>query len=269
MRTVLSLCTDCGTGVTVGLVVVPQAMAYAALAQLSPAFGLYTSFTGAVLYWLFGTSKDIVIGVRQTKSQHAARKALTTLNQTTAVGSLLVGGVVSKVSEERPGLYAPEEIAKALSFLAGLILLFLGLARLGWLIEFIPYIPINAFVTSASITIMSTQLPVALGIRGINTREAPVFVLVNTLRGLGRARLDAAIGLTSIALLFLIRDVCAKMEVRQPARKRTWAMISSLRLTFTILLFTFISWLVHRQLPDGVSKFRIVGKIEKPMSAQT
>ena len=50
-------------GITVGLVVVPQAMAYASLAQLTPAFGLYTSFTGAVLYWLFGTSKDIVIGV--------------------------------------------------------------------------------------------------------------------------------------------------------------------------------------------------------------
>jgi sodium-independent sulfate anion transporter 11 len=51
-------------GLTIGLVVVPQAMAYAILAQLTPAYGLYTSFTGAVLYWLFGTSKDIVIGVR-------------------------------------------------------------------------------------------------------------------------------------------------------------------------------------------------------------
>lgn len=53
-----------GKGITIGLVVVPQAMAYALLAQLTPAYGLYTSFTGAVLYWLFGTSKDIVIGVR-------------------------------------------------------------------------------------------------------------------------------------------------------------------------------------------------------------
>lgn len=49
-----------------GLVVVPQAMAYALLARLTPAFGLYTTFTGACLYWVFGTSKDIVIGVSQT-----------------------------------------------------------------------------------------------------------------------------------------------------------------------------------------------------------
>jgi sodium-independent sulfate anion transporter 11 len=54
---------DVVAGITIGLVVVPQAMAYALLAQLTPAYGLYTSFTGAVLYWLFGTSKDIVIGV--------------------------------------------------------------------------------------------------------------------------------------------------------------------------------------------------------------
>jgi len=54
---------DAIAGLTVGLVVVPQAMAYALLADLTPEFGLYTSFTGAAIYWLFGTSKDIVIGV--------------------------------------------------------------------------------------------------------------------------------------------------------------------------------------------------------------
>lgn len=48
-----------------GLVVVPQGVAYALLARLSPAFGLYTTFTGACLYWIFGTSRDIVIGVSQ------------------------------------------------------------------------------------------------------------------------------------------------------------------------------------------------------------
>lgn len=54
---------DFGPGITIGLVVVPQALAYASLAGLEPPYGLYTSFTGAVLYWVFGTSKDIVIGV--------------------------------------------------------------------------------------------------------------------------------------------------------------------------------------------------------------
>ncbi|KAF1846424.1 sulfate permease-like protein [Cucurbitaria berberidis CBS 394.84] len=238
---------DAIAGITVGLVVVPQAMAYALLARLTPAFGLYTTFTGACLYWVFGTSKDIVIG-------------------TTAVGSLLVGSVISKIEADHPGVYKPEDIAHVLSFLAGAVLFVLGILRLGWLIEFIPYVPISAFVTSASITIISTQLPTVLGIPGINTRESPYMVYVNTLKELPNARLDAAIGITSIMLLWLIRDVCAKMEFRQPNRKRMWSLVSSLRLTFTILLYTFISWLVHRKAPVGQERFRIVGHIEKGFS---
>lgn len=230
-------------GLTIGLVVVPQAMAYAILAQLTPAYGLYTSFTGAVLYWLFGTSKDIVIG-------------------TTAVGSLLVGQVISHVQEKAPGEYANEDIAHALSILAGAVMLFFGLLRLGWIIEFIPYIPISAFVTAASITIMCTQIPTCLGIPGINTRESPYQVIINTLKGLPNTQIDAAIGLSSIVLLFAIRDFCGVMEKRQPSQKRMWSFISSLRLTFVMLLFTLVSYLVNRVHGVDNSPFRIVGHIE-------
>lgn len=155
------LAGDITAGVTVGLVVVPQALAYAYLVRLPPAYGLYTSFTGAALYWVFGTSKDIVIG-------------------TTAVGSLLVGQVVTRVIDGLPGQNRSEDAAHTLSLMTGILLLFFGLFRLGWIIEFIPYIPISAFVTAARITIMSTQVPAALGIPDINTREAPYRVIVNT-----------------------------------------------------------------------------------------
>lgn len=237
------LLADCIAGLTIGFVVVPQAMAYALLARLSPEYGLYTSFVGAAMYWLFGTSKDIVIG-------------------TTAVGSLLVGQVVTKVEEERPGVYSAEEVAKGLSILSGSALLFLGLFRLGWLIEFIPYIPVSAFVCGASITVMSTQFPVAMGIPDINTREAPYKVIISSLKNLGNTQLDASIGLTCLALLFFLRDYFAYLERRQPGRKRLWSTLSSLRQVFAMLLYTLISWLVHRNLPEGESKFRIVGSIE-------
>ncbi|KAL1593185.1 hypothetical protein SLS60_010793 [Paraconiothyrium brasiliense] len=173
---------------------------------------------------------------------------------------------MATIEEERPGVYQAQEIAHAICFLCGLVLLLLGFLRLGWLIEFIPYPPINAFVTAASITIISTQLPTCLGIKGINTREAPYRVYINTLKGLPNAQLDAAIGISSIILLFAIQNFCSKMEVRQPKKKRMWGMISSLRLTFTVLLYTFISWLVHRTTVAGHEKFRIVGHIEKGFS---
>ena len=241
------LFADCIAGLTIGFVIVPQAMAYALLARLSPEYGLYTSFVGAAMYWLFGTSKDIVIG-------------------TTAVGSLLVGQVVTKVMDEKPGVYSAEEVAKGLSILSGSVLLFLGLFRLGWLIEFIPYIPVSAFVCGASITVMSTQFPVLMGIPDINTREAPYQVIISSLKNLGNTQLDASIGLTCLALLFFLRDYFAYLERRQPSRKRLWSTLSSLRQVFAMLLYTLISYLVHRNVPEGESKFRIVGTIESGTS---
>ncbi|KAF2829026.1 sulfate permease-like protein [Ophiobolus disseminans] len=240
------LAGDVVAGLTVGLVVVPQAMAYALLARLTPAFGLYTTFTGACIYWIFGTSRDIVIG-------------------TTAVGSLLVGGVISKIEAEHPGTYKPEEVAHALSFLAGVVLFALGVLRLGWLIELIPYVPISAFVTSAAITIISTQLPTVFGVTGVNSREAPYKVYVNTLKGLPRTKLDAAIGISSIVLLHAIRSACTRMEVRQPERK-VWTYLNSLRLSFVIMLYTLVSFLVNRGEPTGKEKFRVVGHIDKGFS---
>jgi sodium-independent sulfate anion transporter 11 len=191
-----------------------------------------------------------------------------TSSKTTAVGSLLVGGVVSKIEAEHPGVYKPEHIAHTLSLLAGAVLFVFGILRLGWVIEFIPYVPISAFVTAASITIISTQLPTLLGIDNVNTRTSPYKVYVNTLKGLPRTQLDAAIGITCIVLLHLMRTACAKMELRQPMRKRMWSMISSLRLTFAILLYTFISYLVNRNVIQGGERFRIVGHIDKGKSKE-
>lgn len=165
--------------------------------------------------------------------------------------------------EARPGKYTSPEIAKALSFTTGAILFAIGLLRLGWVVEVIPYIPVSAFITSASITIMCTQFPTMMGIPGINSREEPYKVIINVLRNLGHTQLDAAIGVTCLVLLDVVRRICAKMEVRQPARKRLWATISSLRLTFAMLFYTLISFLVNRTLPPGDSKFQIVGHIEQ------
>lgn len=57
------LYVDSSAGITVGGVVVPQSMSYAKLAELPVQFGLYSSFMGVLIYWVFATSKDITIGV--------------------------------------------------------------------------------------------------------------------------------------------------------------------------------------------------------------
>jgi sodium-independent sulfate anion transporter 11 len=166
------------------------------------------------------------------------------------------------VQEKHPGVYTNEAIAKVLSAVSGMVLLAIGLLRLGWIIEFIPYISISAFVTAAAITIMATQFPTLMGITGVNTRDAAYRVIIESLKGLPRTKLDAAIGLSSIVLLYCIRYLCTRMQLRDPARQKTWAILSSLRLTFAMLVYTFISWLVNRNRREAPA-FRIVGHIER------
>ncbi|KAH0439693.1 sulfate permease ii [Colletotrichum camelliae] len=234
---------DIIAGVTVGFVVIPQGMAYAILAQLSPEYGLYTSFVGFLLYWAFATSKDITIG-------------------TVAVMSQLVGNIVLRVQDTHPQYEAPQ-IAQALAIISGAVLLGIGLVRLGWIVEFIPLVAITSFMTGAAISIAAGQVPALLGITGVNTRGATYMVIIDTLKALPRAKLDAAMGLTALFLLYAIRFVCNTMSDRQPHRKKFWFFMSTLRMAFVILLYVLISWLVNRNVNWDAkkAKFKILGKV--------
>ncbi|RYP43890.1 hypothetical protein DL768_009595 [Monosporascus sp. mg162] len=232
---------DIIAGTTLGLVVVPQALSYALLANLSPEYGLYTSFTGASLYWLFGTSKDIAIGA-------------------TAVVSLLVGKTGDRISEELPE-FNREQIAKTHAFLAGCVLLVFGLLRLDWVIEFIPHVAIAAFVTGAAITITLSQVPTLLGITGVNSKGPAYQVAIGVLKGLPRAKMDAAIGLTALLLLYSIKGFCEHMAKRKPRQNMLWTTLFSLRFTFTIVLYILISFLVNRNMPLEDTPFRILGNL--------
>ncbi|KAF2436697.1 putative sulfate permease 2 [Tothia fuscella] len=233
---------DLVAGITVGAVVVPQSMAYAKLANLPPEFGLYSSFMGVLIYWFFATSKDITIGP-------------------VAVMSVIVGNVVDDVKKELPNV-PPHVVASALAIVAGGIVAALGLARLGWLVEFITLAAISAFMTGSAINIGVGQIPALMGITGFNTRESTYKVVINILSHLGRSNLNAAMGLTALTLLYLIRYFCSTMAKKQKSRQKMWFFISTLRTAFVILLYTMISWLVnrhHRKKP----KFAILGKVPR------
>ncbi|KAK2732021.1 Sulfate permease 2 [Myotisia sp. PD_48] len=235
---------DIIAGVTVGFVVVPQGMAYALLAQLPAEYGLYTSFVGFLLYWAFATSKDITIG-------------------TVAVMSTIVGNIVLKVQAKDPDIPA-DHIARGLSVISGGVLLFFGLARLGWIVEFIPLVAITSFMTGAAISIAVGQVPTMMGIKGVNNREAAYKVIINTLKALPNTKIDAAMGLSALVMLYLIRIFCSLMSKRQPSKRKMWFFISTLRMAFVILLYTLISWLVNRGITDPKkAKFRVLGTVPR------
>jgi sodium-independent sulfate anion transporter 11 len=154
--------------------------------------------------------------------------------------SQVTGNVVAKVAVSNPEIPA-HVVASCLAFICGAIILFIGLVRLGWIVEFIPLPAICAFMTGSAINIAAGQVSKLMGISGVKTREAPYKVIINTLKGLPRTSLDAALGLTALTMLYLIRSLCSYMAKKQPHRQKLYFFLSTLRTAFVILLYTGIS----------------------------
>lgn len=142
---------DLVAGLTVGLVLVPQGMSYAQIATLPTQYGLYSSFVGVTIYCvrhfstlflplvlnfsqLFATSKDVSIGP-------------------VAVMSLVVSQIIGRVQDAHPGQWQGPEIATTVAFIAGFIVLGIGLFRIGWIVEFIPAPAVSGFMTGSAISL--------------------------------------------------------------------------------------------------------------------
>jgi len=222
-------------------------MAYAKLAQLPVQFGLYSGFIGVLTYWIFGTSKDITIGP-------------------VAVMSTVTGNIILNTIKLHPEYKShPEIIASALAVVCGAIIFFLGLVRLGWIVDFISLTAVSAFITGSAISIAVGQVPTLLGQAGVPTRGAAYSIFIQIVSHLGRARLDAAIGMTGLVMLYGIRFVCNWSAKRWPSHRRLIFFISTLRTSFVILLYTMISWLVnrHHRNPVTAHKFVILGSVPR------
>lgn len=220
------LAGDLVAGITIGAVVVPQGMAYAKLAQLSVEFGLYSAFMGVTIYWIFATSKDITIGP-------------------VAVMSTIVGNIVIDAKKTHPHIPG-HVIASALAIICGAIVCGIGLLRLGWIVDFISLTAVSAFITGSALSIAAGQIPTLLGITGTPTRGPAYLIVIGILKHLGRSNLNAAMGVTALAMLYGIRYACNKLGKAYPSQRKLIFFINTLRTVFVILLYTMISWLVNR-----------------------
>ncbi|KAJ1963393.1 hypothetical protein GGI12_002079 [Dipsacomyces acuminosporus] len=238
---------DLIAGITVGIVVIPQGMAYAKLAQLPPEFGLYCSFIGCAPYFLFATSKDITIGP-------------------VAVMSIMIGHILNDVLPHLPQYRdTPWVIASALSVVLGCIVTGLGLLRLGFIVDFIPLPAIAAFMTGSALNIAIGQLPGMLGnnsVKGFNTRDSTYLVFGNFFKHIKHCNINAAVGVPSLLLLYFIRWACKYSAWRWPKHERLLFYLSTLRTVFVIILATFISFLVNRTHRDN-PRFSILGVIPR------
>ena len=132
-------------GLTVGLMVIPQGVAYAALAGMPLVTGIYASLLPALVAVLFGASARLSVGP-------------------TALTCLLVGSSLAGLAP--PGSAQWVELAVWLALLSGALQVVLGLARFGWLLNVVSSPVLTGFTQGAAILILLSQLPALLGLRG-------------------------------------------------------------------------------------------------------
>jgi SulP family sulfate permease len=138
-----TLSNDLLAAVIVTIMLTPQSLAYALLAGLPPQMGLYASMLPIILYAIFGTSRALAVGP-------------------VAVISLLTAAAIGRIAV--PGSAEYILAAITLAFLSGLILLALGLFRLGFLANFLSHPVIAGFITATGIIIAASQLKHIFGI---------------------------------------------------------------------------------------------------------
>nr|XP_054762460.1 sodium-independent sulfate anion transporter-like [Lytechinus pictus] len=138
------LVSDILAGLTVGLMVIPQSLAYASVAKLPIQYGLYSSYMGCFVYCILGGAKDVTIGP-------------------TAIMSLLVSSYGKQDPDQHTGIHEPS-YAILLAFLCGIIQLIMGIFHLGTLTGFISASVVAGFTTASAITIAFGQVKHILGI---------------------------------------------------------------------------------------------------------
>ncbi len=134
---------DLSAGLTVGVMLIPQGMAYAMIAGLPPIYGLYAALVPLLGYALLGSSRQLAVGP-------------------VAMVSLLVAAGVAPLAGGDPQRYLA--LAVLLALIAGVIQLGLGVARFGFLVNFLSHPVLAGFTSAAAIIIGTSQLKHLIGV---------------------------------------------------------------------------------------------------------
>ncbi|KAJ6666297.1 hypothetical protein lerEdw1_000569 [Lerista edwardsae] len=210
---------DIVSGISTGVMQLPQGLAYALLAAVPPVFGLYSSFYPVFLYTFFGTSRHISIG-------------------TFAVISLMIGGVV--VREVPDEMFTPADnssassidsvnntarndmrvkVAVAVTLLSGIIQLCLGFLRFGFVAIYLTEPLVRGFTTAAAVHVFTSQLKYLLGIK-TSRFSGPLSVLYSLIavfKNITTTNIAALIvGLICMVLLLSGKEINDRFKKKLP-----------------------------------------------------
>ncbi|MBW4935309.1 SulP family inorganic anion transporter [Marinobacter sp. F4206] len=227
--------SDLVAAVIVTVMLIPQSLAYALLAGLPAQVGLYASILPLVVYAVFGTSRTLSVGP-------------------VAVASLMTAAALAPLADAG----TPEYIAGAvlLAVMSGLMLMAMGLMRLGFLANFLSHPVISGFITASGIVIAASQLKHLFGIQasGHNLLEI-VHSLALSMDQTNVATL--AIGVGALLFLLLARRYLKPALTAAGLPLRMADILTKTAPILAVLVTTLVAW----QLDLGQVGVRLVGEV--------
>ena len=221
--------SDAFAGLTVGIMLIPQGMAYALIAGLPPVYGLYASIVPQIVYALLGTSRQLSVAP-------------------VAMDSLLVAAGVSVMASQGTDAYIGFSIL--LAFFMGAFQLLLGIGRMGFITNLLSKPVISGFTSAAALIIGLNQLKYLMGIELVKSNRV-YEILWSAVQQVDKTHLlTLAIGLAGIVLIKAARAVHKGLPG------------ALLAVVLGTLFVWFFSWEgagvnIVREIPEGLPAFRV------------
>lgn len=205
----------------VTIMLIPQSLAYALLAGLPPEAGLYASIAPIILYAIFGTSRALAVGP-------------------VAVVSLMTAAALGNIVDQGTAGYAIAALSLAL--LSGLMLLGMGIFRLGFVANFLSHPVIAGFITASGVIIAASQLKHILGINaeGHNLLQ----LVISLFEHLGEINwITAIIGVIATGFLFWVRKGLKPLLLKKGVSKGMADVATKAGPVAVVVLTTLSVWL--------------------------
>jgi SulP family sulfate permease len=217
-----TLVSDLVAAIIVTMMLIPQSLAYALLAGLPPEIGLYASVAPLLLYAVFGTSRVLAVGP----------VAVVSLITAAAIGEHAVAG--------SPQYWA---VAITLAFLSGVMLLIMGVLRLGFLANFLSHPVISGFISASGLLIAASQLKTLMGVKAeghnvIDLAQALISQLPNI------HVLTLVVGVLATAFLFWVRKGLKPLLIRVGLNARLADVLAKAGPVAAIAVTALLAWIL-------------------------
>ncbi|XP_011475486.1 solute carrier family 26 member 6 [Oryzias latipes] len=207
---------DVVSGCSVGIMHLPQGMAYALLASLRPVYGLYTSLFPVLVYVVFGTSRHVSIG-------------------TFAVISIMVGSVTERLAPDEAFYFNGTngsltvnidardayrvQMACSVTLLSGIFQILLGVVRFGFVATYLSEPLVRGYTTGAACHVCVSQLKYLFGVKPARFTGpfSLIYTIVDICRLLPQTRVpELVVSLVALAVLIVVKEINACYSKKLP-----------------------------------------------------